>query len=131
MLAKFPALIKADGREARRKGGAFEARHERDGWFTLSVEERIRRDGERREKVSKPTSRDRKFAGALPKSLRKEFYEVVKGEKEYEYNWGTGTVSHKRTIKRLDEMLATTEGRFAWEINNNIAASRRFELGEF
>lgn len=128
LLTKFQAVLTADGREARRKGRAFETSHG-DAWYALSLDERVKRSLAHQEKISKATSRDRKFAGQLPQGLRKEFYDVAKREKEFEYHSGEHTVSHNRNMKRLDEILSTPGGRYSWELQNNIAYSKRMEMG--
>ena len=65
----------------------------------------------------------------MPKGLRKEFYEVVKSEKEYQYDSGAHTVSFNRSMRKLDDILATPGGRYSWELQNNIAYSKRMEMG--
>ncbi|TAL40161.1 MAG: hypothetical protein EPN97_00605 [Alphaproteobacteria bacterium] len=129
LLKKLPALLKADGREARRRGRAFETGNFGDNYDPATFDAVWTRREKHKEACSKPTSRDRKFAGQLPKGLRKEFYEVVKGEKEYEYNSGAHTVSFNRNLRRLDELLDSPGGRYVWEIHNNIAYSKRMEMG--
>jgi hypothetical protein len=129
LLRKLPALLKTDGAEARRRGRAFETSNFGDNYDPATFDAVWARRGKHQEACSKPTSRDRKFAGQLPKGLRKEFYDVVKHEKESEYNWGSSIVSHNRNMKRLDELLASPGGRFAWEVRNNIAYSMRMEMG--
>ncbi|MEZ0224080.1 MAG: hypothetical protein ACAH83_05975 [Alphaproteobacteria bacterium] len=95
LTGEFAKVLKADDDEARRKGKAFEeglpGNPDPDKHFKASTAS---------------NARDKKFAAALPASLRRKFYAVVKDAKEYDYHCGQGDVRHKRNMARLDEILA-------------------------
>ncbi|MEZ0226790.1 MAG: hypothetical protein ACAH83_19695 [Alphaproteobacteria bacterium] len=129
LLKKLPVLLKADGSEARRKGRAFETSNFGDKYDPATFNAVWARREKHKEACSKHKSRDRTFAGQLPKGLRKEFYEVVKSEKEYQYDSGAHTVSFNRSMRKLDDILATPGGRYSWELQNNITYSKIMAMG--
>ena len=94
LTEKFAAVLAADNKLARIRGKKFETDPSRADEETYLAT------------TTAPADRDKSFARKLPHALRKQFYDVVKGDKAFSFSMGRSDVAHRRTMARLDEILA-------------------------